>query len=296
MRVVIKKKAICLAVFLLALPLLAAQDTPAKHGGTFTLWQLPSQVNTIGNSYVIRTGDGQLIVMDGGVKEETNYLRGFLAANGNQVSCWFISHPHDDHMSALMEILKEPKDIKINQICQSTFSDELIDKEPDYAQSARDYYDTVKQSGIHIIEATEGMELTFGHTTCKILGIKNEELNGYNNSSMIIKVWDPVKSVLFLGDAGAEQGDKLLSGPYRKDLDCDYVQMAHHGQNAVRMDFYRTIKFRACLWPTPSWVYNNDVGNGFNTHILTTIETRNTIDSLKITEQYISFQGLAKIE
>ena len=42
---------------------------------TFTLWQLPSQVNTIGNSYVIRTDDGQIIVMDGGMKEEEGYLR-----------------------------------------------------------------------------------------------------------------------------------------------------------------------------------------------------------------------------
>lgn len=47
---------------------------------------------------------------------------------------------------------------------------------------------------------------------------------------------------------------------------------------------------------TPSWVYDNDVGGGFNTHILTTIEARNTMDELNITEQYMSFQGLTKIE
>ena len=33
---------------------------------TFTLWQLESQINTIGNSYVIRTVNGKVIVMDGG--------------------------------------------------------------------------------------------------------------------------------------------------------------------------------------------------------------------------------------
>jgi len=27
--------------------------------------------------------------------------------------------------------------------------------------------------------------------------------------------------------------------------------MSHHGQNGVSMDFYRKVKFRACLWPTP---------------------------------------------
>jgi hypothetical protein len=62
------------------------------------------------------------------------------------------------------------------------------------------------------------------------------------------------------------------------------------------MDFYRTVKFRACLWPTPTWVYNNDAGGGFNTHILTTIETRNTVDALNISENYLSFEGLTRID
>ena len=48
---------------------------------SFTLWQLPSQINTIGNSYVFRTPNGKVVVMDGGVAEETPYLRGFLAMN-----------------------------------------------------------------------------------------------------------------------------------------------------------------------------------------------------------------------
>jgi beta-lactamase superfamily II metal-dependent hydrolase len=90
----------------------------------------------------------------------------------------------------------------------------------------------------------------------KYLGVTNESItqNPYNNSSMVIKVWDKEKSILFLSDAGVEAGDLLLNGPYRKDLDCDYLQMAHHGQRGVSKAFYRTIHFKACLWPTPTWV------------------------------------------
>lgn len=79
-------------------------------------------------------------------------------------------------------------------------------------------------------------------------------------------------------------------------VNCDYIQMSHHGQNGVSMDFYRKVKFRACLWPTPSWVYNNDAGGGFNTHTLTTMETRQTMDALHITEHYHSFEGLTRID
>ena len=87
-----------------------------RNNDTFTLWQLPSQVNTIGNSYVIQTVNGKLIVMDGGSHQETDYLRGFISALGAEVEAWFISHPHDDHFWALINILKEPGDIKINNI------------------------------------------------------------------------------------------------------------------------------------------------------------------------------------
>lgn len=39
--------------------------------------------------------------------------------------------------------------------------------------------------------------------------------------------------------AGEECGDKVLK-KYRSHLDCDYVQMAHHGQKGVREEFYKT--------------------------------------------------------
>ncbi len=275
------------------------QPSFSKQNDTFTLWQLPSQINTIGNSYVIRTDNNKIIVIDGGVKEEENYLRGFLAALGNVVDCWFVTHPHDDHMGALTEILENPKGVIIGEICQSSFSDNLMDSEPASKEAAVKYYEAVKNSGIKSTEVTPGMVFTFGHTTFKILGIKNEELSGtnpYNNSSVVMKVSDPIKSVLFLADTGKESGNKLLSGPFKDELDCDYIQMAHHGQQGVSMDFYRTVKFRACLWPTPTWVYNNDLGSGFNTGDLTTMETRETMDQLKITEQYFSFDGVTKIE
>lgn len=103
-----------------------------------------------------------------------------------------------------------------------------------------------------------------------------------------MRVWDKKHSVLFLNDAGIECGDKAMANNPIEDFYCDYIQMAHHGQAGVSEDFYKKAKFRACLWPTPTWVYNNDCGKGFNTHILQTITTRTWIDNLGIKEQYVS--------
>lgn len=264
----------------------------------FEVWQLPSQINTIGNSYVFRTDNGKVVVMDGGVKEEAPYLRGFLAALGNKVDVWFISHPHADHVGALAEILKDPRGLKIEKIYHSEFSPQLYGAEPGSKEGVEKFYELLKKSGIQVEDIkTPGMVIKLDQTSFKILGVKNEDLmmNPYNNSSMIIRVWDRSKSMLFLGDCGSEESERLLNSPFRKELDCDYLQMAHHGQQGASKHFYRTVKFKVCLWPSPSWVYNNDAGRGFNTHILKTIEIRDLVDSLGIKENYVSYKGLYKI-
>ncbi len=271
----------------------------SKPKGNFVLWQLPSQINTIGNAYVFKMDDGTVAVMDGGVKEETPYLRGFLAALGNQVDIWFVSHPHPDHIGALNEILKAPEGITIKKICHSRFSPGFLEEEPNNEDAAAEFYQNLQQSDIPVEDMDKpGKIFRLDRTKFKILAVKNEHIkaNPYNNSSMVIRVWDAKKSVVFLGDCGRECGDLLLKGPFRKDLDCDYLQMAHHGQNGVRKDFYRTVKFNACLWPSPSWVYNNDTGKGYNTHTFETVEIRNLVDSLGIKEHYVSCLGLYRIE
>ncbi len=271
----------------------------SKPKSNFEVWQLPSQINTIGNSYVFRMNDGKVAVMDGGVKEEAPYLRGFLAALGNKVDVWFVSHPHADHVGALAEILKDPRDLKIENIYHSGFSPELYGTEPGSKEGVEQFYELLKKSGIQVKDIkTPGMVITLDQTRFKILGVKNEDLrmNPYNNSSMIIRVWDNAKSMVFLGDCGSEESERLLKSPFRKELDCDYLQMAHHGQQGASKHFYRTVKFKACLWPSPSWVYNNDIGKGFNTHILKTIEIRDLVDSLGIKTNYISWKGLYKIK
>jgi len=271
----------------------------SKQKFNYVLWQLPSQINTIGNSYVFRMNDGKVAVMDGGVKEEAVFLRGFLAALGNYVDVWFVSHPHPDHIGALTEILKAPNGIQIGKVCHCKFSSAFRETEPDYKAAAEEFYAILKESGVPVVNVTEpGMVIELDQTRFKILGVKNEDLlvNPYNNSSMVIRVWDSKKSIVFLGDCGQEEGARLLEGPYRNDLDCDYLQMAHHGQKGVSKDFYRTIKFKACLWSSPSWVYNNDVGKGYNTHTFETIEIRNLVDSLGIKTNYVSCEGLSKIK
>lgn len=279
-------------------PLSVNAKTP--RGSGFTMWQIPSHRNTIGNSYVFRTRGGKVIVMDGGFPEEEFTMRGFLGALGNEVEAWFISHPHDDHMGALWEILKQgTQDLRIKAIYHSSIIDKVIDAEPTEAEKTRDFYDRLSKCDAQVIDIQQpGGIYDYDGMQLKILSVANDfTVNPYNNSSMIMRVWDKRKSIVFLGDAGVECGKKVLGTVYKADLDCDYLQMAHHGQNGCDEDFYRSIKFHACLWPTPLWVWNNDQGKGFNTGNLNTCKTRAWMDSLQIKEHHVScVEGLFRLD
>lgn len=288
------------AVALTSVPQLASAKNKAdKHSG-FTMWQIPSHTDTIGNSYVFRSAEGKVVVMDGGFEHEASFLRGFLGALGNEVEAWFISHPHPDHMAALNEILKAPKDLRIKTIYHSALAEEVIKAEPNCEAQCREYYNRLGElKDTRVVDIQEpGDTFDFGGMKLKVLSVSNDfTTNPYNNSSMIMRVWDKKKSILFLGDAGVECGQKVLQSPFAKELDSDYVQMAHHGQNGCDEAFYRTIHFRACFWPTPSWVWNNDQGKGFNTGILNTIKTRNWMQALNITEHHVSCEeGLFRLD
>ena len=262
---------------------------------SFVVWQLPSQIDSIGNSYVIRTAGGKVIVMDGGFAAEKDYLRGFIDALGGSVDAWIISHPHDDHITAIIALLENPKGLRINKVYHSRFPDVLIDAESaETAAITRKFYSLLDNAtDIEVVDCHSGDEFEIDGVNFKILSEKNPEFanrNPYNNSSMAIKMWDKHKSFIFLGDLGVEGGQKLLDSEYAKDLECDYLQMAHHGQDGCDKHFYESVKFRACLWPSPTWVYNAPMGR------LKTAEVRGWAKELGITEHYVSNEGLARIE
>lgn len=270
----------------------------SKKKSGFTLWQIPSHSNTIGNSYVFQTAKGKVIVMDGGFPEEANTLRGFIGALGNEVEAWFISHPHNDHMGALTEILKNPQEMKIKHIYHSRISKTVQAAEGPYSPSCQDFYDLLDKTTIPVTDIRiPGDVFSYDDMKLKVLSVANEiTTNAYNNSSMIMRVGDKKKTIVFLGDAGIECGNLALNGPFRDDLDCEYLQMAHHGQNGCDKHFYQSIKFRVCLWPTPSWVWNNDQGKGFNTGILKTVETRTWMKEIGIKEHHVTCEeGLWKL-
>lgn len=258
-----------------------------KKTGHFSLMQISSVEDTIGNSYLLRTSGGKVIMMDGGHAAEADHLRDRIREAGGHVDLWFISHPHEDHMEALATILEDPRGITIDKVIYSRVPDAFLDNEPGSAEYARGYYrvlDNTKHR-VDILNLHQPMQrFDIDGVGILVMAVDHPEFEskGYNDQSILIRVWDDTKSVVFLGDAEIECGNAALK-ECREYLDCDYLQMSHHGQHGVSEEFYKTVNFRVCLWPTPSWVWEP----GENSR-LATYDTRRWMDEKGITEHHVS--------
>jgi beta-lactamase superfamily II metal-dependent hydrolase len=279
-----------------------APDKPTES--TFTLWQLPSQTDTIGMSYVIRTIGGKIIVVDGGVASDASYLKTFLERLGNNVEAWFISHAHEDHFDALKEILLNPGKIKIKNIYASLSDEAWVGQYgPDGLKPLQQFNAALRDSHQVITNLKLGSTIKIDGIRVAVLGVANPELHtsaitsAINNSSVVLRMSDLRKSVLFLGDCGRDCGEKLLHSKCRNKIHADYVQMAHHGQNGVDEAFYQAVQPSYCLWPTPLWLWNNDEGKGKNTGPFLTLVVRAWMDKLHIKHHYVSsIDGLVRID
>ena len=190
-------------------------------------------------------------------------------------------------MGALIPILENREGITIGTIYHSRLNAALLAQETGARNSfATPFYNALaRQTETKVVDVQEtGQIYTIDGVKIKVLSIANIDIydNAFNNSSMILKVWDDTKSVLFLGDAGVECGKKVLAA-YPKDLDCDYIQMAHHGQQGCDETFYKTVNFRACLWPTPSWLWAATESSSYKTW-----ETRRWVAEKGVTENHVA--------
>lgn len=270
-----------------------------------TLYMLNSVTGTQMNSFIITTKDGKVMVMDGGFNQDAEnmikYLKDITGQNTPHVDAWFLSHPHQDHISCFLEIIeKYPNALDIDKVYYNFPSVQFIDKEQRGCDPClpRFYADLpLFADKCVILSLGDTVDVGDAHVAC--LYSPNPELvhNVANNASVVLMLTLGGKKLLFLGDAGVEEGERMLSFYAGTDqLKADYVQMAHHGQNGVEKNFYEAVGATACLWCTPKWLWDNDAGKGYNTHCFKTIVVQGWMADLGVREHYIMMNGTQVVD
>ncbi len=254
---------------------------------------LKSVTDTIGDSFIITTEDGKVIVIDGGFKSETDYFIQYLKAVTGQkkpkIDAWFLSHPHTDHV----EVFNEVAEHRRNQV---TFDKVMLNYLPYELYESRSEEEGMQMVGefdrissafpekVQVLKT--GDKFNIGAAAITVLYTADPAFTNVNDHSVIFRMDLGEKSIMFTGDAAVGAGNETLEAWGDSGLmDCDICKMAHHGQDGVDRNFYEAVSPEICLWPTPSWVWDNRNGN------LKTLEVRAWIEGMGIKENYVSMNG-----
>ena len=238
-------------------------EEPYLGGGMLRL--LDSEDGGQNLSCVMQTVQGAVIVVDGGRSTDRDHLVETIQELGGTVDAWLITHPHNDHVGALTEILNmDPLPVDIEKIYYCFLDRDYYEQGENQGRMAD--YDNLMAAfenlpeGVLCSPLSQWQEIVVNGA---LITVMNEpfacEQNTFNNSSVGYRIDMGGKRILFLGDMGWQAGDNLLEVCPREELRADVVQMAHHGQSGVEKNVYEAILPEVCLWPTPQWLWDNEL-------------------------------------
>lgn len=272
----------------------ATEEVTEPETEPVVLYQLVPEKNSLMQSYVIKTTNGKLIVIDGGIdgegKDRAPYMPAALRAvlglkDGEyfEVEAWFLSHAHKDHMYELSKMMRDytaDSNYKINNIyfdfpefgsqeyaAQNSDMDiskirENMNKYGEVigatVKEGSTYYDDLNGAVINAEAVAKGLSFEIDGVKIDVLQTWDpaDGTSNVNDTSLVLRFHIGEQTVLFLNDLGNIGGRRLLT-TYGDQLKSDIVQMAHHGQAGVNKDVYKAIGANVHLWPTPIWVWNN---------------------------------------
>ena len=257
---------------------------------------LKSVTDTIGDSFIITTADGRVIVIDGGHRSETPYFLEYLKKVTGQakphIDAWFLSHAHDDHCEVFLEVAEHhAREVTFDKVYVNFPEPSFYEGYDEWAVMVISEFNRLKPAFADKVEALrEGEVLRVGDATFTVFYTFNPAWRTCNEGSTIMRMDLGGTRVMFTGDAEENAGNYVVE-TYGDtgELKCDYCKMSHHGQGGVGRNFYEAVAPEVCLWPTPTWVYENTNGN------LRTFETRAWVEELGVKHEYKSFEGTAVI-
>lgn len=262
------------------------------------LHMLKSSQDTICLSFVIED-QGKVIVIDGGFEFESETLFEKLKSLGLHVDAWFFTHPHIDHYGAFCRLMTDHgSEIRVDALYYNFLPAELLSEyEPNEAEHTMMYLPLIRkiaeENAIKEITMHKGDIYAFSDVKITVLREPDPAIlkNIINNSTTVFRLDANGKSIMFLGDLGAEGGRQLIETTPPELLKADYVQMAHHGQNGTDIDVYKAVSPSVCLWCTPTWLWDNKGPDGYDSGPYKTVIVRGWMSGLGVRKHFINMNG-----
>ena len=222
-----------------------------------------------GMSYVLQLADGRYILVDGGgsdADDEATLLQ-YLTENKPDthekpvIALWMATHAHGDHIGLATDFLEHHgKEVTLEAIAHNF---------PDFQYNQASKEDLIAGMSafanrflVVARAASPTLNCWILHTgqTAEIAGAKIEILytpedyfpnaiDWGNDTSCAWKITVAGKTILFSGDCDPILCDDMAKWYGADVLQCDVLQVCHHGFNGATMAFYQAIDPKICLWP-----------------------------------------------
>ncbi len=254
-----------------AAPDVTTGDTPV------TVTQMKDANHVNGMGYFVQLSDGSFIVFDGSYSDQSRRLVKAMqdlcpAGQKPLVRAWVLSHSHDDHWPTFHQVaLRQASSIIVEYVIFSPIDPEIAVSENGDTYFNTDIHEDIATFGAKTVYAHTGMEFTFCNLKMEVL-LSSDDIykdgvsHGawfFNNSSLVVRLYDESYNFLVMGDIGKVGADLMLD-VYGNYLKSDMIQIAHHGVEDVPLYFYETAKGSILWYPCAVWLYdaperNNDV-------------------------------------
>lgn len=189
-----------------------------------------------GDSVLIKAPAGQNILIDGGPdKSVLRQLGGSLPWYDRSLDLIILTHPHDDHLTGLIEVVKRYQADKI-----------LYSGVPHSTPNYLSWLKLIKEKGIKLVIVDRQQKINLGQGAWLEIIYPDKSLAGQtveklNNSSIVIKLTYNKNSFLFVGDAETEEEQYLID--LGRDLSADVLKVGHHGsKDATSENFLAKVK------------------------------------------------------
>lgn len=183
-----------------------------------------------GDSMILSSPDGKIMVLDAGHPLATDYVVAALDAMGvTKIDYLVASHPHIDHIGGFPALMDR---YEIGAVYTSALT---------YESSSyyRAYIDAIAEHGLAHVILAEGDSFKFGEEIVVDVYNPPREIEYYdghpkggtqfiNNHSLVLKMTYGQSTLLFAGDLYTA-GEKTVVDKYGALLDCDVMKANHHG-------------------------------------------------------------------
>ncbi len=171
------------------------------------------------------------------------------------ISGWLITHAHTDHISKLIDFLKyNCDDVVIEGIYSNLLSYEYEEPDWDIEEKlvSKKLFDVMDNCGIPLYKLHTGERFYVRNLMFDVLGthedIYPQHISDYNDSSCIIMMEAEETRVFIPGDA-AVKASEMLEKRFPQALECDVVQVSHHGHIGLSTRAYELLNAKIAVFP-----------------------------------------------